>query len=176
MKYILKYSLVLILMSCSELIDNRNSGSSYPLIEKRVRLMLYAVTPYPENRFMDKKELKSSLKLITYGDLYCEPCWKNIPRWNTIIKDFNEFSNLTFLCYINATPEDFDRINEEAKLNFPVLLDSKSRFKAVNGIGKNPNETTFLLDKDNKIVMTGDPFNPIIKKKYLDIIKSYESK
>ena len=148
----------------------------HPLIGKKIKLMSHAVTLCNSDSINYFVDFKAPLKLISYGDLYCEPCWKKIPIWNKHIDDFKKFPKMSFLCYVQASLKDFESINQNIKLKFPVLLDTSGRFRSVNQIGNLPQYTTFLLNEENIIIMAGDPFLPKIKSKYLKIIESYEFK
>ena len=136
--------------------------------------MPHAVSLFITDSIHTQVDFNAPLKLVTYGDLYCEPCWKKIPLWKEIISDFRKYPYLSFLCYVQAREEDFYEMNKKVKLNFPVLLDTRGRFKAVNQIGNQPQNTTFLLNDKNEIIMAGDPNLFEIRKKYLKVIEKHK--
>ena len=161
----------LLFFSCNEKQSSKNEFTN-SIIGKEIKLMPYAVKLIITDSIYSKVDFNAPLKLVTYGDLYCEPCWEKISVWKENIKDFRKYQQLSFLCYLNASQKDFEAKNQEVKLNFPVLLDTRGRFQIVNQIGNEPEFSTFLLDRKNKIIMFGDPFLPQIKKQYIEIIKT----
>ncbi|MDW3191969.1 MAG: hypothetical protein R8G66_06380 [Cytophagales bacterium] len=139
---------------------------------KTIDLMQHAVVPYLPNADLTLPKTENSFKIVTYGDLYCHPCWKSIWPWRSHILSFDTLDNVSFFCYVGATKEDFKLANIEVGFEFPVFLDTRDRFRIVNELGNEPQELTFLLDNQNRVLLTGPPFTAEMKKKYLDIIQN----
>lgn len=157
-----------ILFSCEK---NKNDLKKETLLGKKINLMQYAITPYNVNSDTFVQRLNTPFKIITYANLYCEPCWQSAYQWKFHLDDFKEYPQVLLLFYVFASKSDFELKNKEVKLNFPILLDTNGRFRIVNRLGNNPDELTFLLNYKNEIIAVGRPFSSEIKKKYIDAIR-----
>lgn len=166
MKFFL-FLLVILISSCKE--KNHNSQED-ELIGTKINLMKHAVKPHNADSTQVPPDFNNTFKIVTYTDLYCYPCWQSVLPWKTHLNDFKQYSNVSFFCYVNASQNDFDAENEKARLNFPVFLDFQGRFRVVNKIGNDPDRLTFLLNKENEIIIVGPPFTKEIKQKYIDDI------
>ncbi|MBN2596926.1 MAG: hypothetical protein JXR82_09105 [Marinifilaceae bacterium] len=111
-------------------------------------------------------------KIITYGNVYCHPCWEKVVLWKQHLYKFEGDENIGFFCYVYSSPKDFQEINKDAKLPFPVLLDVNERFRVVNKLSNIPEYLTFLVDQNNKVLFIGAPFSPEEYKQYLKNINS----
>ena len=141
-----------------------------PLIGTKINFMEHAVTAH---NFENERSLPSSdseFKIVTYGDLYCFPCWQSLFPWKTELQQFEQYDNVSFFAVIAASEVDFDKENEKVQFEFPVYLDKQSRFRRVNKIGTDPSRMTFLLNKDNEILLVGPPFTKEMRHKYKEVI------
>lgn len=126
------------------------------------------------NSFMD-----SELKLIFYIDSAgCSSCAiKDIYLWNDFVEYAEEFDNrLKYYFIFSPKKNDEYSVRFALKTNnfdYPVILDSKGEFKKRNPhIPKNPLLHTFLLDKDNKVILVGNPLNnPKIEEMFYKIVE-----
>ena len=173
MKYVLVTFSILLFTKCIDGPQSKNPADN-DLIGKTIKLMPHAVQLFVTDSNYAEVNFEAPMKLVTYGDLYCQPCWEKIPLWKNYIDEFRKYDHISFLCYVQASMEDFKKKNQEINLNFPVLLDVKGRFKAVNQIGKQPKYNTFLLNDKNEIIMFGDPSDPETRKKYLSLMEEYK--
>lgn len=153
----------------------KNSGKDLlreeSLIGKKINLMQYAVTPYNTDIAIFKQNIKTPFKIITYANLYCEPCWQSACQWKIHFDDFKQYPQVVLLFYVLGSKDDFDLKNKDAKLKFPVLLDNNERFSKVNKLGNNPERLTFLLNEKNEVILVGQPFSPELKRKYIKAIQ-----
>ncbi len=169
--YILSY---MCLYSCS---NKNNIKVTEPIaVGTKINLMEYAFKPTGIGKDTVNNFIKhsSQYKILTYVNSYCEPCWNYAVQWKEHLKYFKEYPNVSFYCYVHATPQDFELRNADAKLDFPVFLDSSERFRIVNHLGSDPNKLTFLLNKENEILLIGPPFTKEMREKYLSIISKKE--
>ena len=73
------------------------------------------------------------------------------------------------LCLHTTDVEEMRRIVKKDNFQYPVFIDEKGTFDALNHFPTNMTFQTFLLDKDNKIVAIGNPIlNPMVKELYLE--------
>lgn len=149
---------------------NSQQNTSPEINKKQINLMLHAVVPYNINTGYSLPNDTSDFKIVTYLNLYCDPCWEKITLWKSFIKENPEFSQVSFYIFIGATLDDFERENANSNFDFPVFLDINQRFRIVNQLGSDPNQLTFLCNKNNEVLFTGLPFSPEKKDRYLQII------
>jgi hypothetical protein len=142
------------------------------MVGSQIDLMEYAVIPIKNDSCTNFIKSRSQYKIVTYTNIYCEACWNNALLWKKNLKYFNEYPQVNFYCYVYATLDDFVLKNLEAKLDFPVFLDTRERFKRVNHLGNDPQKLTFLLNSDNKIILIGPPFTKEMRDKYLSVISN----
>ena len=108
----------------------------------------------------------SELKLIVYSDsIVCSPC---AIEYMYLWEDFFEYAeghNNRLKYYFIFTPKKNDDYSvrfalKKSKFYYPVILDSKGEFAKLNPhLPKNKVLHTFLLDKDNNVVLVGSPLN-----------------
>ena len=163
-KYIVSSFLIVI----SSISCGKETSAEDEFIGKKINLMSYAVIPYNTNGKDYKINQNAKFKILSYVNLYCEPCWQYTNYWKIFFANFKEYPEVQFLFYVIATPEDFDFKNNEAKLDFPVLLDRNQRFGIVNQLGSAP--MTFLLNDKNEVLLCEPPYTEEMKKKYISII------
>ena len=149
---------------------NNNEAAKTLIVGSKIDLMEYAVKSIGNDSSNNYIKSQSQYKIVTYANIYCEPCWNNALQWKKNLHYFKEYPQVSFYFYVNATPDDFEAKNEEAKLNFPVFLDTRERFKIVNHLGNDVRKLTFLLNSKNEILLIGPPFTEEMRKKYLSAI------
>lgn len=174
MKRIRHFCFVVALIWCFSLLFSCNPPSKQennndPEI-KKIDLMLYAVTLHNYDSCSLIPNPDCPFKIVTYANLYCDPCWDYLIPWKEHYEYFANLPGVCFYCYVSATPEIFDRKNINQDIEFPVNLDTRERFRIVNKLGSDPNNLTFLLNQENEILLTGPPFTPSMRAKYLAYI------
>ena len=100
-------------------------------------------------------------KILTYVDsVGCTSCRLDLPQWKQLIDScHNCFSNVGFLFVIHST--NFKIFEQEliiSNFNYPVIFDFKNSFDKLNHFPPFPYQT-FLLDKDNNVLLVGSPVN-----------------
>jgi len=113
---------------------------------------------------------KAPAKLVVWTDsLGCTSCRASkMSEWNSIIvyaDSIAQWFNIIFL--FTPKKEDIDRVNialKADKFDYPVFVDQNANFVKQNPkLPKNRQLHSFLLDKNNKVVMVGSPlYNPAL--------------
>lgn len=106
------------------------------------------------------------MKLITYVDYKrCSSCVvRKLTDWNEIVAYTYKFNGQLKL-YIVLSPSETELNSvilslKSSSFHYPVIIDKLNEFKKLNpSISDNRLLHTFLLDKNNKVLMIGDPRN-----------------
>ncbi|HCY41758.1 MAG TPA: hypothetical protein DHV48_10445 [Prolixibacteraceae bacterium] len=164
--------LYILLFVCISSCNNKNNlkVTESIAVGTKINLMEYAVKPVWKDTTQHFIKHGSQYKIVTYANSYCEPCWHNVILWKENLKYFKDSPQVSFYCYVHATPQDFVLKNADAKLDFPVFLDERERFKIVNQLGNNPSKLTFLLNSENEVLLIGPPFTKEMRERYLSVI------
>ena len=124
--------------------------------------------------FMD-----SELKLIVYSDsIACNTCIvSKMFIWYDLVEYAKKFDNrLKYYFIFSPNKNDKNSVRFELKdalLDYPIILDSKGEFEKLNPhLPRNKAMHTFLLDKDNKVILVGNPLhNPKIEEIFYKIVE-----
>lgn len=163
--------IVLITVYLSSCVNTNSSETNKTVkVGSKINLMEYSVKPFGKDSCTNFIKSDSQYKIVTYANIYCEPCWNYVLQWKEHLKYFKEYPQISFYCYVHATPDDFELRSTDAKLDFPVFLDTRERFKIVNQLGNDPSKLTFLLNRENEILIIGPPFTKEMREKYLSVI------
>ena len=126
------------------------------------------------NSFMD-----SELKLVVYSDsIACNTCIvSKMFIWDDFVEYAEEFDN-RLKYYFIFSPKKNNEYSvrfelKDALFDYPVILDSNGKFEKLNPhLPKNKAMHTFLLDKDNKVILVGNPLNnPKIEEMFYEIVE-----
>ena len=100
-------------------------------------------------------------KIFTYVDsVGCTSCQLGLPKWKTLIDScVLEKMNIGFIFVVHSSDyQDFERALDHFEFNYPVIYDHTNAFEKLNRFPTAPFRT-FLLDKDNKVQVTGSPID-----------------
>ncbi len=113
-------------------------------------------------------QVKKEPHLVVYlNGLACTPCaLKELKRWETAIKQFNE--QIIFILQTNGDNEIVKQSLIEQEFHFPVMCDEAGDFARYNLLPKNDIYHVFLLDENNKVFQVG---NPLINIKTHEVFK-----
>ncbi|MCL1974074.1 MAG: hypothetical protein FWG54_04565 [Bacteroidetes bacterium] len=119
------------------------------------------------------------VKMVIFNDsLLCGSCQAGrMFEWNDIVAYADSSSQKFFIIYLfSPRKEDINRLNislKANKFNYPIFIDINSSFIKQNPhLPKNQQLHTFLLDKNNKVVLVGSPlFNPALWELYKSTIQ-----
>jgi hypothetical protein len=124
---------------------------------------------------------KENYKILLYIDsLGCTSCRFRLGEWKNIIEGTDIlFSKKPDFIFVFQPKHSGDKeIKQLLKGNgfvYPIFLDVDNKTYALNNFPKEQEYQCFLLDKDNKVVMVGNPvLNPAIWKLYKKIILNNE--
>ncbi|WP_102407836.1 DUF1573 domain-containing protein [Parabacteroides bouchesdurhonensis] len=115
---------------------------------------------------------QSNYKVLIYVDsIGCASCKLQLPRWKEFIAQIDSLTNsqVPFLFFLH--PKDYKEIRYILRrdgFDFPVCIDTEDALNKQNKFPANITFQTFLLDKDNKVVVIGNPVHNIaVKDLYL---------
>jgi hypothetical protein len=120
-----------------------------------------------------------SYKFLTYVDSAgCTSCQLGIPQWQQImdICQSNHFDVSFLFVVYSLNYENFEYELLLDNFDCPIIYDRRNRFDELNHFPPFPYRT-FLLDKDNKIILIGSPINnPQMLELYMKTIAQYSRK
>lgn len=118
---------------------------------------------------------KQNNKILIYIDsLQCIPCRLHFFDWKLLIDEVKrDFPNTAFLIYINSSNiNEIDILQKENRFYYPIFYDTENQLDKINNLPKNEQFQTFLLDKNNRVVLIGNPVrNPQMWNLYKKSIK-----
>ena len=122
---------------------------------------------------------EADYKVVSYVDsVGCVSCKLQLDRWKDIIHRIDSVSDVRVPFVFVFSPEKLRDVMYATKsggFDYPILLDLKGEFNALNHFPDNFNFQTMLLDKDNKVLAIGNPVqNPKIIDLYQAIILGIE--
>lgn len=95
-----------------------------------------------------------------------------LDRWKDFIHEVDSLTDgaVPFIfCLHNPDVKEMRRITWKNEFQYPVFIDEMGTFDALNHFAVNMTFQTFLLNKDNKVVVIGNPIhNPLVKELYLE--------
>ncbi|WP_455629150.1 DUF1573 domain-containing protein [Parabacteroides chinchillae] len=122
---------------------------------------------------------QSDYKVLIYVDsIGCTSCKLQLPKWKELITQVDSLTNkqIPFLFFLH--PKDLKEIRYILKrdgFNFPVCIDNEDKLNKQNNFPSDITFQTFLLDKNNKVVVIGNPIhNLAVKDLYLKQITGAE--
>lgn len=110
-------------------------------------------------------DLRGQVVLIEFWATWCPPCRESIPAMNEIYKRYNEKGLVILGISVDKgqnVAEDLRAFVREYSILYPVLIDSKN-INNLYGVYSIP--TTFLIDKDGKVILKNIGFSPELEDK-----------
>lgn len=121
--------------------------------------------------------LDSPYKIVYYVDsLGCMSCKLKLEKWKRFMQEVDSLASdkVSSFFYFHPKAKDLKELGLILKsrgFDYPVCVDKADRFNASNLLPENDSFHVFLLDKQNKIKVIGNPIlSPSIKKLYLQVI------
>ena len=148
--------------------DNNRRGE----IEKIVNEWMGKEILFPENVpcFVSGKEtltencdlwFQKDFKILMYVDSAgCSSCRLNMFEWKQLMVEADSLfhGNVGFLLYFQPKNErDMAHLFARTRFDYPVFMDTKDVINRLNRFPKEMQFQCFLLDKDNKVLMIGNP-------------------
>ena len=114
----------------------------------------------------------SDYKIVMYVDsIGCVSCKLQLSRWKEFIGQVDSVCNkdIPFLFFFQPKDnQELRRILKIDNFSLPVCIDTEDRFNKLNHFPSDMMFQTFLLDKDNKVVVIGNPiYNLKVRDLYL---------
>ena len=183
MKY-LKILFFLLLCSCG----GREKRDLLAIMEKwKEREIIFPENPVFTVQGKDTVDfpIGDTYKIMCYVDtIGCVSCRLQLPKWKEFMATID---SLAMEDSLNAAPVQFlfffvpkKKIDvyyslRTSKFTYPVCIDEKDSLNRLNHFLSDERFQTFLLDKDNRVLVMGNPVhNPKIKELYLRIITGKE--
>lgn len=175
MKHLNLILLVLLLISCQ---DKKRDKIAHLVSEWQGKEIIF-----PENIIFtifgkdttNYKIPKTLYKVVIYVDsIGCASCKLQLPKWKEMISYTDSLTGkkLSYLFFLH--PKDYKEIRyllKKDNFDLPVCIDTEDLLNKANKFPDNIMFQTFLLDKNNKVIVIGNPVhNPAIKDLYLNQI------
>ncbi len=166
-------ALLCAMLSCGGGVESQMDS----LMAQEISLPRKAQTTFAGKDTVIQDYFDSELKMVVYSDsLSCNSCaLKGLYAWGDLVEYAKGFDGkLKFYFIFNPPHNENIRIPlRNALLPYPMLLDSEGEFSSINPhLPANRALHTFLLDKDNNVVLVGSPLNnPKIGTMFKDIVE-----
>lgn len=134
------------------------------------------LTSYVADTFMTKyTRERSSYTILNYVDtIGCVSCRLQLPRWKAMIEELDSLYPNRVICLMVFNPKGKRKLIKHLRnnqFNNFVFIDEKDTLNKMNKFLNEENFTTFLLDKNDKIIAIGNPvLNPRVRDLYFNII------
>ena len=127
------------------------------------------------------KYINAPYKIFVYIDsIGCTSCKLQLYKWNTLIKNASILmpDSINFIFYFQSKSEkELLNILKRDNFNNSVFIDKESKLDSIYHFSRDLNYQCFLLNKENKIVLVGNPaLNPQIWDLYRKFIVKGEKK
>lgn len=103
----------------------------------------------------------SDYKIFVYVDsIGCTSCKLQLPKWRELITHIDSITstNIPFLFFFQAKDErELRYLLKRDKFDLPVCIDRENALERLNHFPKDITFQTFLLDKENRVVVIGNP-------------------
>jgi hypothetical protein len=123
--------------------------------------------------------MSAEYKVLLYVDSTgCSSCRLKLFLWKSLISEADSLfqGNLSFLLFFQPkSRKDFNFLFWKEQFSYPVFLDMNNSIDRLNHFSQNPEYQCFLLDKNNKVQMIGNPsLYPHIWKLYKQVISGHK--
>lgn len=115
---------------------------------------------------------KSDYKVLVYVDSTgCTSCKLQLQKWKNLMAQTDSLidKQVSYLfVFQTKDPKELHNLLIKDDLNYPIVVDSTDSFNRINNLPENSIFHTMLLDKENKVLVIGNPIhNPSVKDLYL---------
>ena len=119
--------------------------------------------------------MNGNYKILLYvNSVGCTACKLQLQQWKGLMEEFSRLSKkeVSFVFYISPKDKtELELLLESEEFVYPVCMDEEDEFNNLNCFPENEDFHTLLLDKENKVVLIGNPIhNMKIKELYLKIL------
>jgi hypothetical protein len=132
---------------------------------------------------LDDHRSEPDYTIVSYIDsVGCTSCKLKFHRWLEIMHEMDSISGqpVPFLFIFHPKSKrdlsELSYLMKRDNFSYPVWIDVEDTFNGMNKLPDNSVFHSFLIDKQNKMVAMGNPFeNPKIKELYLNVLIGGES-
>ena len=154
---ILLVSLLVVLLnstscsSCTELLKITGRRISFDSLDTIL---------YPSNYLGPRDPINGEIKIVTYiYDLTCSSCGLRILQvWQELLKDTGREVSFVIIAHSDAKDE-IRMALDDLKIEYPVYCDPDDGYIKDNNLSVKAIYRSFLLDKNNRVVVVGEPLN-----------------
>lgn len=175
--FLLAYLAGMLIMSCSP--KDKVKDNISKMTEKAVLIDSGKMKTWLPDSALAHGEKKAFTLVVFADSTQCSPCFINgLKEWNDMLAmEQDKKGNVRFLFIIEPRKGDETLLREklqESGFKHPVLIDGKSLFRNANPhIPQEMLYHTFLLDRENRIVLVGNPLhNEQVRKLLYQRLKS----
>lgn len=124
--------------------------------------------------------LNKEYKVLLYVDSTgCTSCKLKLPVWKQIVEEADTLFNdqLGFLFYFQSkSKRELTSLLKREEFNYPVFIDPENKINQLNQFPDQHSFQCFLLDRENKVLMIGNPvYNPRIWELYKEQISGIKN-
>ncbi|MDR0604192.1 MAG: DUF1573 domain-containing protein, partial [Bacteroidales bacterium] len=105
--------------------------------------------------------MDAEYKVLLYVDSSgCSSCRLRLFQWKTLMSESDSLfrEKVSFLFFFQPkSKKELDILFWREQFNYPVFIDMKNNINRINHFPAKPEYQCFLLDKDNKVQMIGNP-------------------
>ena len=120
--------------------------------------------------------LNKEYKVLLYVDsVGCTSCKLKLFQWNQLIEEADSLfkEKVSFLLFFHPKyKKELQFLFRRDQMDYPVFMDLEGKINQLNHFPEQESYQCFLLDKDNKVVMIG---NPTLNPKVWDLYKEHIS-
>lgn len=122
----------------------------------------------------DNNDLPDYKILVYIDSVGCSSCKLQLPEWKKFITQLDSITDKDIQFIFILHPKEIREVKIQAKLNkfnYPLYFDKNNDFDKLNKFPTDISLQTFLLDKNNKVILLGNPIqNPKMKELYINKI------
>lgn len=177
--------IVLILITCISCKEQKNDTEILEFVKewhgKEVRFPDSPVFTVYGKDTVDYSIPESTYKVLVYVDsVGCIDCKLQLQKWKELIEYTNSISNgeIPYLFFFH--PKDYKELCQFFKrdlFDVPTCIDFNGNLNRLNNFPHLPQFHTMLLDKDNKVLVIGNPIHSVdIRSMYIkQISETYDT-
>lgn len=168
MKNIDKYFIVLLVLILPFSCQNKKSKEIETILKKMQGRVVYFPSTL-RSVYMGKDTLcptmlKNENKIVVYVDsIGCTECNMKIQEWTDIFKCTRDsLPNLSIIYIVSPKKGQSQKITSifrKYEIDYPFFIDSLNQFGNLNEMPKERKYHTFLIDRQNRIVLVGSPMH-----------------
>lgn len=123
---------------------------------------------------------ESEYKILIYVDSFgCTSCKAQLPRWKEFISYIDSIThkNIPFLFFFHPkNKNEMLYLLKVSDFKMPVCIDWQDNLNKLNNFPSNRSFQTFLLNNENRVILTGNPIhNLAIKELYIKQISKHKN-